>query len=115
MGKIIDNNKALDALISVGVDPRGVVDFAQQLFVNEAGKPRELTFKQFMTMVLELRETNHAALRDVKHIWRLANKKLSNLHIGITEIKDTLQHLDVQVSFLAVEVRKLVSQLPGEN
>jgi len=66
--EILDNPKALVALEDVGVDPIGLVDFAE-LFFFEDGEMIELTFEAFMEMVLDLRETNDATVKDILNVW----------------------------------------------
>merc|ERR1711879_957220 len=68
-GKIVDNKEALTALQEVGVNPIGIVDFAELFFFDE-GSQIELEFHSFMNMILDLREDNIAKVKDVLNIWR---------------------------------------------
>ena len=46
------------------MNPIGIVNFAE-LFLLEDGKPVELAFETFLSMVLDLRESNTATVKDV--------------------------------------------------
>merc|ERR1719160_708627 len=65
---IIEKPEALRALDEVGVNPVGVVDFAE-LFFFEDGHPIELEYDVFMEKILDLREANDATVKDVLNIW----------------------------------------------
>merc|ERR1711904_263414 len=65
---IIQKPEAITALDAVGVNPVSIVDFAE-LFFFEDGKPIELTFESFMEVVLELRESNQATVKDTLNLW----------------------------------------------
>jgi hypothetical protein len=67
--EILEHPKTLEALADVGVDPLGLVDFAE-FFFFEDGVPVELTFETFMEMVLDLRETNKATVKDRLLVWK---------------------------------------------
>merc|ERR1711879_1053365 len=66
--QIMELPQALKALEDVGVNPLGIVDFAE-LFFFEDGHPVELSFDKFMEMVLDLRESNTATVKDVLNLW----------------------------------------------
>ena len=50
------------------MNPIGIVNFAE-LFLLEDGKPVELAFETFFSMVLDLRESNTATVKDVMNLW----------------------------------------------
>lgn len=66
--EIMQKPDALMALEDVGVSPIGIVDFAE-LFFFEDGKPKELTFEEFMEEIIKLRESNSATVKDMLHVW----------------------------------------------
>lgn len=82
--EIMKKPVALKALEDVGVSPMGIVDFVE-LFFFEDGKPVELTFETFMEVILDLRETNNATVKDMLHVW-MQIKKTTN-----SQIKETKQ------------------------
>jgi len=66
--------EAVRALEEVEIDPVAVVDFAEHIFGSGAGKT--LSFQQFMEILLNLRNTNIATIKDLvdlkKHfVWHL--------------------------------------------
>eukprot|EP00747_Dinoflagellata_sp_TGD_P085875 gnl/TRDRNA2_/TRDRNA2_163051_c1_seq2.p1 gnl/TRDRNA2_/TRDRNA2_163051_c1~~gnl/TRDRNA2_/TRDRNA2_163051_c1_seq2.p1 ORF type:complete len:143 (-),score=45.02 gnl/TRDRNA2_/TRDRNA2_163051_c1_seq2:237-665(-) len=63
--KILENVGAARALSEVGVDPVGLVDFADFIFDDEDGGDSELEFGQFMEVVLQLRGSNNATVKDI--------------------------------------------------
>ena len=49
------------------MNPIGLVDFAE-LFLFEDDKPVEFAFEAFMSMVLDVRESNTATVKDVMNL-----------------------------------------------
>merc|ERR1712113_296345 len=74
---------ALKALVEVGVNPEGIVDFAELFFVDD-GQWIELPFDKFMEMVLDMREANTATFKDVLNVWKqvkaTTNKAIDEMH-----------------------------------
>eukprot|EP00931_Biecheleriopsis_adriatica_P115713 TRINITY_DN91479_c0_g1_i1.p1 TRINITY_DN91479_c0_g1~~TRINITY_DN91479_c0_g1_i1.p1 ORF type:complete len:526 (+),score=114.22 TRINITY_DN91479_c0_g1_i1:100-1677(+) len=68
--------EALAALDNVGVDPIGMVDFAETFFFDEKGDPKEISFLEFMELVLDLRSTNGATVKDIMNLGRQLNAKM---------------------------------------
>merc|ERR1719387_3166303 len=66
--KIMQMPEAIELLDQVDVSPLGIVDFAEMFFFED-GKPIELSFENFMEMVLDLRESNIATVKDVHNFW----------------------------------------------
>jgi len=75
---IMENSNALQALSSVNVDPVGMVDVAEDFFFDE-GEEKQMSFDQFMEMVLDLRGGQQATLKDVLGLGRRFNKKFMQL------------------------------------
>mmetsp|Transcript_60736 Transcript_60736/g.144652 ORF Transcript_60736/g.144652 Transcript_60736/m.144652 type:complete len:826 (-) Transcript_60736:167-2644(-) len=67
--KILEEREAVDALVEVGVDPVGLVDMSDFIFMDEEadedGKEKELSLDDFLNMVLKLRGSNTATVKDV--------------------------------------------------
>lgn len=61
--QILQDDVAISALEEVGVDTRGIVDFAD--FIFEAGEDDKLSFQTFMEQVLRLRRSNIIKVRDL--------------------------------------------------
>jgi uncharacterized membrane protein (GlpM family) len=71
--EIMEKPEALQAFEAVGVPPMGLVDFAEMFFFED-GKPIELTFEAFMEVILDLRETNTATVKDMLQVWMKIKK-----------------------------------------
>merc|ERR1712072_1214911 len=61
----------------IGVDPIAFVDISEYLF-SEAG-PQGLTFRQFIDVVLQMRGSNHATVKDVVDLRRIIVSKLDQI------------------------------------
>jgi voltage-gated sodium channel len=124
--EIMAKPDALAALDDVGVSPVGIVDFAE-LFFFEDGKPIELKFETFMEVILELRETNTATVKDMLNLWMKikmnTNKDLATIKAqaeGLNEkVSDKMKHFNEQqsaientVSTMLSEVKKITSKIP---
>merc|ERR1719460_254725 len=59
----------------VGVDVVGLVDFADDIFKDDV----ELTFPDFMELVLQLRSTNVATVRDIVDLRKLVGNLFQDL------------------------------------
>jgi uncharacterized membrane protein (GlpM family) len=91
--KILEIPEALAALEEVGINPVAMVDFAE-LFFFEDGQPIELTFEKFMGMVLDLRESNGATVKDVLNLWMQVK---SSTNKDLKEMKRKLESLNKKV------------------
>merc|ERR1712151_809138 len=111
--KIMERPEALHVLESVGVNPVAIVDFAELFFVED-GKSIELPFEQFMEMVMNLRETNQAKVKDVMNTWMQikmsTNRDIQKLQQALNTKTDALEK---QVSQVLNEVRKISSTPQG--
>eukprot|EP00930_Biecheleria_cincta_P043783 TRINITY_DN30054_c0_g1_i1.p1 TRINITY_DN30054_c0_g1~~TRINITY_DN30054_c0_g1_i1.p1 ORF type:complete len:667 (+),score=122.26 TRINITY_DN30054_c0_g1_i1:61-2061(+) len=95
--KMLGNQLASRTLFEVGVDPVGLIDLADLIFaddneevtIDEAGQ-KALTFGAFMDVVLQLRGTNNATVKDVmdmrKYLRKLQESIGSNLEMKLDSI-----------------------------
>lgn len=83
---ILSSPLALKALESVDVDPEGLIDAAEDYFFED-GLEREINFKAFMDMVLELRGGQSAMVKDVITLGKRFSKKM-------LQVKDLMDGLD---------------------
>jgi hypothetical protein len=128
--QIVEVPEALAALQEVGVNPIGIVDFAE-LFFFEEGKPVELSFEDFMEMVLDLREDNTATVKDILNLWmnikQNTNSAISDNMSAITaldkkmdaridalnkKVDDSTTRIEGQFEVVLRELRVVSSQLP---
>lgn len=109
--EIFHDKEALLALQAVGVDPVQVVDFAQGMFFEDSGKEVDLRFEEFMELVLELRETNEARIKDVQHLWKKIVPQLTVMAHDIEELKLSLDRMEQTLGCIYTELRKLTKVL----
>jgi voltage-gated sodium channel len=88
--KIMDVPEAVAQLDSVGVDPEGMIDFAQDWF-QEDGQPKPISFPDFMNIVLDLRGTQVATLKDLMTMQKHVNGKFSALKGRLESIDKVLE------------------------
>merc|ERR1719353_1289040 len=75
---LLQHPGAASALQEVGVDPIGLVDFTEFIFKDSGDK--KLSFSDFMEVVLELRGSNGATVKDVVDLRKLMMEELRKLH-----------------------------------
>merc|ERR1719419_1250492 len=93
--RLLLNPKAAKMVQEVGVDVVGLVDFADFIFEND----RELTFAEFMELVLQLRGSNTATVKDIVDLRKLI----------VSELQAAVKTLSSSAQFLpAVPADKLV-------
>jgi len=83
--KVLGNVPALKVLTEVGVDPAGLVDFVDFIFEEE---DTELNFEEFMEVILDLRGSNSATVKDMMGLTKVIKneiKHLSNTWSGMLE------------------------------
>jgi len=115
--QILTMPQALRALQEVGVDAAGVVDFAEVMFFEDSdtSKPIELPFEDFMEMILDLRSTNTATVRDIKYLWRQLNPKMSTLSKDISTLNSRAERIENSVDSMLVEIKKLVDRQSADS
>lgn len=81
--KLLENKKARAALTEVGVDVVGLVDLADFIFLEEvpgeSAREKNLTFADFMDVVLQFRGTNSATVRDIVDLRKFVHSHFSSL------------------------------------
>mmetsp|Transcript_28798 Transcript_28798/g.61193 ORF Transcript_28798/g.61193 Transcript_28798/m.61193 type:complete len:641 (+) Transcript_28798:83-2005(+) len=78
--QILANPEAARALEEVGVDPVGVVDFVDFIFDDQDDEEAvSLTFGDFMQVVLKLRGSNTATVRDIVDLRKFVYSAVENL------------------------------------
>jgi hypothetical protein len=92
---LIRNPGVLKVLDDVGVNPYTLLEFADMFFVKDGGFI-DLEFDEFSDMVLELRESNNATVKDVMTLWRQMSPKIGGLH-------HQLEKLDTQLDYVEKE------------
>eukprot|EP00434_Breviolum_minutum_P015500 symbB.v1.2.013653.t1/scaffold966.1/size148232/6 len=85
---LLSKPEAAKALLNIGVDVVGLVDYRDVLFGKEGDM--ELSFAEFMEAILELRGTNNAKVKDIVDL----RKFLSQETGAIYELVATVTNLD---------------------
>jgi len=108
MKQILEVPAAVQALAKVGVDPVGMMDFAEIFFMDDKGRIIELQFERFMEMVMDLRSSNNATLKDIMNLGKQVNIKFDQQK---KDVKSELQSLDAKMEANFTRVEKMVSDL----
>jgi voltage-gated sodium channel len=82
---ILVNPTAAQALADIGVDPIGVIDFAELIFSNEMGQEAELSFEEFMEVILQLRGSNSSTVRHMVELKHMIAQQLDDLTKDVQE------------------------------
>jgi len=90
--KLLSMKEALAALDSVNVDPEGMIDVAEEYFFDE-GEMVQLTFQEFMDMVLELRGGQQAMVKDVISLGNRFTRKFADLKGKLESMKGKMEEL----------------------
>eukprot|EP00440_Ansanella_granifera_P069689 gb/GFBE01075610.1/.p1 GENE.gb/GFBE01075610.1/~~gb/GFBE01075610.1/.p1 ORF type:complete len:589 (+),score=133.58 gb/GFBE01075610.1/:1-1767(+) len=108
---MIEKPEALRCLQDVGVNPLHVIDFAD-LFFFEGGQPIELTFEEFMDVVLDLRESNQATVKDLRWLWCQIKNSTNTTLTRVEQKVDSLsQRLETTASDLSRKIDSRYLQL----
>merc|ERR1712045_916786 len=79
---LLETPEAAKALLNIGVDVVGLVDFMDYIFDED----REVSFSQFMETVLQLRGTNTATVRDIVDLRKFMAQEIWNLESKLSDI-----------------------------
>merc|ERR1719326_1750452 len=90
---ILDFPQALKALESVNVDPEIMVDMAEDFFFED-GEKVDVTFDQFMEMVLDLRGGQNATVENIMTLAKRFNHKFLGLKTRMDTMDEGLQKID---------------------
>merc|ERR1712217_424222 len=88
--KILENGEAVRCLQDVGVDVIGLVDFADFIFENDesedaGGDGVELDFPKFVDLVLQLRGSNNATVKDIVDLRKFVQNQFDLQRRNINE------------------------------
>jgi voltage-gated sodium channel len=115
---IVEDKTALAAMTEVGVNPTGVVDFAE-LFFFEDDRPSELPFDAFMDMILSLREENKATVKDVLDLWRrikdTAGKDIIDMQSKMNSIQKKMEEKFSNIDSKVNDLMGLTNQLKAKQ
>lgn len=114
--RIWDIPRAVRSLAEVGVDPIGLVEYAEHMFFKD-GQPIQLEFYDFMELVLDLRGSNRATLKDLKVLWKQVCPKLARTGKDIQEARDEMTQdaarLEGKIGLVVQELAHIERMLEG--
>jgi len=105
--QIVQKPEALEALADVGVDPLNIVDFSEVFFFDLDRHPVDLRFHEFMEMVLDLRESNTARVRDVVALWKHCQPFVATVSKEMALLKKQNEDIKRKMSDLLQLLQKL--------
>lgn len=116
--QILEVPRAAAHLSAVGVDVVGLVDFADFIFDrsdegddDSVQKEVELTFTEFMEIILSLRGSNNAMVKDVVDLRKMVKNEQAKIHRHISKNDDRIGRIEVQVAETANSVKLFGAQL----
>jgi len=83
--KVLEHPEAVDGLSSLKVDPVGMVEMAEDFFYED-GVEVEVSFEDFMELVLDLRGGQPASVKDVMQLGKKFSRKFINLNKRVDAI-----------------------------
>lgn len=104
--KMIAKPEALRCLQEVDVDPLSVIDFADMFFFED-GHCVELTFEEFMEVVMSLRESNQSTYKDVLKLWMQIKTTTNTM---IEKIDTKVNQIDKKIDMTALELGNKIDQ-----
>ncbi|CAJ1393811.1 unnamed protein product [Effrenium voratum] len=97
--KILESPEGLRALETVGVDPVGLIDYADTIFAKDDGDGSEDTvlFSHFMNEILQLRGSNTATVKDLINMRKVVEKSNKDVRKDLERLNTQLLHLEEAV------------------
>jgi hypothetical protein len=85
--RMLSNKEAVCILHEVGVDVVGLVDFADTIFeADDAQEAKQLTFGEFMVLILDLRGSSTARVRDIVSLRKHINYRFHRLESRLMDM-----------------------------
>lgn len=98
--QILENVDAVRCLQDVGVDVIGLVDFADFIFEDESGAtddPIELSFPKFMEVVLQLRGSNNATVKDIVDFRKYMRISQNSMRYSLTKMENDIHTIAAHI------------------
>jgi len=119
--QILENAEAARCLQDVGVDVVNLVDFADAIFIDDSGEEElELSFSKFMEVVLNLRGSNHATVKDIVDLRKFIRKVVPRGVQNLTDQSPAAVNLrnsvkDTVRNELRTHLESIMDQPAGES
>jgi len=94
MNAILEMPEGVQALDNVGVDSGSLLDFAEMFFFDENMNPIEVSFPQFMELLLNMRASNTATLKDIMNLGKQNNGRMKGMLKAIGAIDARIQGIE---------------------
>jgi len=94
---LLGTKEGVGALRDVGVDVSTLVDYADVIFQSDKDGKRfdkKCTFNEFMDLVLQLRDTNSATVKDVTALRKFIHGQNTERNVRLQKLDDNLYHLE---------------------
>lgn len=109
--EILKKPEGIQALNEVGVNPVSIVDFAE-LFFFEGDEEISLSFEEFMEVILELRESEGATVKDMLNLWKKIKTSTNKEIADAKKMVDSLsQKAEGRLASLAAQNERMEKQL----
>jgi hypothetical protein len=102
--QIMEMPEAMQAFEACKVDPDRIMDFAEDWFIDQEGRPQQLSLSEFMEMVLDLRGDKSVTIEDVM-------RERKRMSYKFAEMFELHERMSDKVARLAVLQGNLVTQL----
>jgi len=92
---ILESRDAVEALNDVGVDVEGITEFADFIFADDedASQSKDLSFPDFMNIILQFRGTNNATVKDIVEFHKFVKQKLEQTTNELRELREIVPFL----------------------
>eukprot|EP00929_Paragymnodinium_shiwhaense_P101843 TRINITY_DN65038_c0_g1_i3.p1 TRINITY_DN65038_c0_g1~~TRINITY_DN65038_c0_g1_i3.p1 ORF type:complete len:756 (-),score=156.91 TRINITY_DN65038_c0_g1_i3:825-3092(-) len=107
--QLMSREEAIVALNDAGVDPLGLVDMAPLLFF-ENGSQVDMPFERFMELVLDLRGSNKATVKDIMNLSRQVGSRLDEQTTQLDLIAKELPRMSASLQSRLNKVMKAVAE-----
>merc|ERR1712151_153211 len=107
---IVLHQTALKALEGVDVDPVGIVDYADLFFEDDDEEPLTLNFEKFFEMIMKLRDSNNATVKDVKEVWKKTKEKMSKNHKNLLNAENHVKELTEGMNKYADDIINMLDE-----
>jgi len=95
--QIVDHPAAMQAFEQLKVDAETVVDFAQDWFLDEKGKPKDLDLQEFVDMVFDMRGGQPVTLKELMRMKKKLNTKFSEVGDVADSVEASAERLRGQI------------------
>merc|ERR1719313_2766795 len=115
---LLTNPRAARILQDIGVDVVGLVDLSDHIFEDHA-ESGELAFADFMEVVLQLRGTNQATVRDMvdlrKHVSQQCHYIMGQMEVVVNAAKDSGGGAMAEDGPLAKAIKSLTEKMGAQS